>query len=191
MASSRRRDYKNNFDRVNLDKRVDQFFEVSRQFVDGVSGARPGTRKARDFQQFSSKNFKNVGRWVTSKMDEFLEDDYDDGLNNEDWSNNDLNMNSKSFRRQSSESKNINHSIKRPLKAISMRNSGQPILEGQKRFDSSQSFLDEEWPEDSDFKTNKWQRNSEANQEINQTNQFSNSRQSQSRNFPRSRRRRI
>ena len=41
MNSRRPRNFRNNFDRIILDKQVDKIFETGRQFVDGVSGSRP------------------------------------------------------------------------------------------------------------------------------------------------------
>ena len=44
MDSRRIRNLRNSFDRNIVDKQVDKIFETGRQFVDGVSGARPGKR---------------------------------------------------------------------------------------------------------------------------------------------------
>ena len=62
MASRRPRNFRNNFDRTILDKKVDKIFETGRQFVDGVSGSRPGQKRSTDFQGISRRNVKNVGR---------------------------------------------------------------------------------------------------------------------------------
>ena len=44
MNSRKPRNFRNNFDRTILDKQVDKIFETGRQFVDGVSGSRPGKK---------------------------------------------------------------------------------------------------------------------------------------------------
>jgi len=44
MDSRRIRNLRNSFDKNIVDKQVDKIFETGRQFVDGVSGARPGKR---------------------------------------------------------------------------------------------------------------------------------------------------
>ena len=78
MNSRRPRNFRNNFDRTILDKQVDKIFETGRQFVDGVSGSRPGKKRSTDFQGISRRNVKNVGRWVSDKMDMFFEEEDDD-----------------------------------------------------------------------------------------------------------------
>ncbi len=65
MDSRRIRNLRNSFDRNIVDKQVDKIFETGRQFVDGVSGARPGKRRNSDFQGITSKSVKKVGRWVS------------------------------------------------------------------------------------------------------------------------------
>ena len=45
MDSRRIRNFRNSFDKNIVDKQVDKIFETGRQFVDGVSGARPGKRR--------------------------------------------------------------------------------------------------------------------------------------------------
>ncbi len=45
MDSRRIRNLRNSFDKNIVDKQVDKIFETGRQFVDGVSGARPGKRR--------------------------------------------------------------------------------------------------------------------------------------------------
>ena len=54
MDSRRIRNLRNSFDRNIVDKQVDKIFETGRQFVDGVSGARPGKRRNSDFQGITS-----------------------------------------------------------------------------------------------------------------------------------------
>ena len=83
MISSRKNN-RNNSEKLNLERKVDQFIEVSRQFVDGVSGTRPGQRKSRSMKEFSKRNVNNVTQWVSKKVDSFFEDpDY--YKNEDDW----------------------------------------------------------------------------------------------------------
>ena len=56
MAISNRRNNQINFDKVDLDKKMGQFLDVGRQFVDGVSGARPGQRRPTNIREFSIRN---------------------------------------------------------------------------------------------------------------------------------------
>ena len=79
MDSRRIRNLRNSIDKNIVDKQVDKIFETGRQFVDGVSGARPGKRKNSDFQGITSKSVKKVGRWVSEKVDLFFDED------NNDW----------------------------------------------------------------------------------------------------------
>ena len=51
MNSRRIKNLRNSFDQNSIDKQVDKIFETGRQFVDGVSGARPGKRRNSDFQE--------------------------------------------------------------------------------------------------------------------------------------------
>jgi len=75
MDSRRIRNLKNSFDRNIVDKQVEKIFETGRQFVDGVSGARPGKRRNSDFQGITSKSVKKVGKWVSEKVDLFFDED--------------------------------------------------------------------------------------------------------------------
>ncbi len=83
MDSRRIRNLRNSFDRNIVDKQFDKIFEnkifeTGRQFVDGVSGARPGKRRNLDFQGITSKSVKKVGKWVSEKVDLFFdEENYD------------------------------------------------------------------------------------------------------------------
>ena len=60
MDSRRIRNLRNSFDKNIVDKQVDKIFETGRQFVDGVSGARPGKRRNSDFQGITSKSVKKA-----------------------------------------------------------------------------------------------------------------------------------
>ena len=180
MRTSKRKSNKYNFDRANLDKRVDQFFEVGKQFVDGVSGTRPGSRKKSSLREFSRRNVKNVGNWVSNKMDSFFEDDY------EDWEDDNVDE-FKSFTRNSDDREYLSFPKKRPLEAVSLRS--RNILNEQKRLSPSNDISNKEWEDDSFFQINKWKRSSDQFEDQN-FDQQSQARSAKVRNFPRSRRRR-
>ena len=55
-----------------LEQRLDQWVSAGRQFVDGVSGARPGSRSG---ARGSGLRLDHLGRWVEDKLDWLLEDD--------------------------------------------------------------------------------------------------------------------
>lgn len=58
-----------------LEQRLDRWVEAGRQLVDGVSGARPGSRRGR-----SRLNPGELGRWAQNKLEWLLDDEADD-----DW----------------------------------------------------------------------------------------------------------
>ena len=173
MRSSRRK-LNNRSDVANFDKKIDQFFEAGKQIVDGFSGARPGTRKKSSFRDFSRRNVKNVGNWVTDKVDSFFEDDF------EEWNNDDADIEEKDFSFQG----------KRPLEAISLR-SKDKIIDQQKKLAPSNDYSNQDWEEDSFFQTNKWKRPVHKKDESHLNQKFDNNRASVTRNFPRSRRSRL
>ena len=183
MESSRRRNNKSNFEIGNLDRKVDQFLEAGRQFVDGVSGTRPGTRRRVRFDRFSRANVKDLGRWVSDKVDSILEDD-----EFEDWYEDDENSNQfKSFSRgKDSKSEKENFMSKRPLESRSLRELNESPSNKSERLLSPV----EDWPEESDFKINKWQRSNNTKEEINLEKNAVN-RIPKTKSFPKSRRRRI
>ncbi len=181
MISSRKNN-KNNSEKLNLERKVDQFIEVSRQFVDGVSGTRPGKRKSSSFKELSRTKVNNVTKWVGQKMDSFFEDEddldeWDDHLENE----------SEDFMRNYSRNEQSSQKLislrKRPLTAISLR-----TLEIKpKQLESS----NEEWPDDSDFQIDRWKR---ASLRSGLSNPYSNNHdeiRKKGRNLPKSSRRRI
>ena len=187
MRSSRRKFNNSKSDGVNFDTRFEQFFEAGRQIADGFSGARPGTRKKSGFREFSRKNVRNVGNWVTDKMDSLFEDDY------EEWTNEkfDIDENEfKSFRRGSGYDKDSSSQGKRPLKAISLRSKNK-IGEEQKRLTPAKDYSNQDWEDDSFFQTNKWKRSSEKKDEYYLDQKYDGKRMSLGRNLPRSRRSRL
>ena len=124
------------FDRTRgpRDRRLDHWLETGRQFVDGVSGRRPGQRK-------SALDLDSVGRWVGEKVDWLLEED-DEWR--EPW--------------QENKSRMISSGGKRPLDAISLRGQ-QPAPAHSPR--TSSNDLDGDWPEDDSFRVQRWERSSD------------------------------
>jgi len=184
MESSRRRNNKNNFEIGNLDRKVDQFLEAGRQFVDGVSGTRPGSRRRGRFNRFSRSNVKDVGRWLSDKVDSiFEEEEFEDWYDDTDRSNQ-----FKYFSRDiDSESTKENFMNKRPLRARSLRELNEPASNKAERL----LHPVDDWPQEADFKVNKWQRSSNESQENNLERNNEMTRTPKTKSFPKSRRRRI
>ena len=187
MDSRRIRNFRNSFDRNIVDKQVDKIFETGRQFVDGVSGSRPGKRRNSDFQGITSKSVKKVGRWVSEKVDLLFDEDNQDWYDDENFY--DDNDDIKTFTRESNSYKFTDPQSKRPLEAISLREPKNLQKTEQKKLPYVTENNEEDWPDEMDFKVQRWQRSSlkEDNKLKDQSNQRG---QSKSRNLPRSRRRR-
>tara|TARA_Y100000589_G_scaffold129576_1_gene123248 strand:- start:878 stop:1438 length:561 start_codon:yes stop_codon:yes gene_type:complete len=186
MTSSRRQ-FNNRSEGLTFDKRFEQFFETGRQIADGFSGTRPGTRKRSSFRDFSRRNVRNVGNWVTDKIDSFFEDDF------EEWNNDNFDADEKEFKLikgSRDEEENFSYQGKRPLEAISLR-SKDKIIEQQKRIAPSKDSSSQGWAEDSFFQTNRWQRSSRTKGDFNLNQKFDNKKISIARNLPRSRRSRL
>ena len=186
MDSRRIRNLRNSFDKNIVDKQVDKIFETGRQFVDGVSGARPGKRRNSDFQGITSKSVKKVGRWVSEKVDLFFDED------NDDWNDDnfyDDNEDIKTFTRESNSYESTKTHSKRPLEAISLRQPKNLQTTTQKKLPFGKEIEEEEWPDEMDFTVQRWQRSSEI-ENGKPRDQLNQRGQSNSRNLPRSRRRR-
>ena len=188
MDSRRIRNLRNSFDRTIVDKQVDRIFETGRQFVDGVSGARPGKRRNTDFQGITSKSVKKVGRWVSDTVDSFFDED------NNDWYDNDNpyedNREIKKFSRESNSIQSAKTYSKRPLEAISLRQPKNLQINEQKKLPYGKESKEEDWPDEIDFTVQRWQRSSE-NKNDTTRNLLIQRGLSKSRNLPRSRRRRV
>ena len=187
MDSRRIRNLRNSFDRNIVDKQVDKIFETGRQFVDGVSGARPGKRRNSDFQGITSKSVKKVGRWVSEKVDLFFDED------NDDWNDDnfyDDNSDIKTFTRESNSYESTKTHSKRPLEAISLRQPKNLQTTEQKKLPYGKQIKDDDWPDEMDFKVERWQRASEKGNNTYRDQSIQQG-QSKSRNLPRSRRRRV
>ena len=187
MDSRRIRNIRNSFDRNIVDKQVDKIFETGRQFVDGVSGARPGKRRNSDFQGITSKSVKKVGKWVSEKVDLFFDED------NDDWNDDnfyDDNSDMKTFTRESNSYESTKPYSKRPLEAISLRQPKNLQTTTQKKLPYGKEIYEEEWPDEIDFTVQRWQRSTEKNHDT-PRDQLIQRGPSKSRNLPRSRRRRV
>ena len=188
MDSRRIRNLRNSFDRNIVDKQVDRIFETGRQFVDGVSGARPGKRRNSDFQGITSRSAKKVGRWVSEKVDLFFDEDNDDWIDNDNFDVD--NREIKTFTRELNTIKSSKPYSKRPLEAISLRQPKNSQTIDQKKLPYGKEVNDQDWPDELDFKVERWQRSSEKESDIIR-DQFNQRGGSKLRNLPRSRRRRV
>ena len=188
MDSRRIRNLRNSFDRNIVDKQVDRIFETGRQFVDGVSGARPGKRRNSDFQGITSKSAKKVGRWVSEKVDLFFDEDNDNWYDDDNFD--DDNSEIKTFTRESNNIKASKPYSKRPLEAISLRQPKNFQTPEKKKLPYGQEVNNQDWPDELDLKVERWQRSSEKDSDI-MRDQSNHRGGSKSRNLPRSRRRRV
>jgi len=186
MDSRKIRNPRNSFDRSIVDRQVDRIFETGRQFVDGVSGARPGKRKNTDFQGITTKSVKKVGKWVSDKVDLFFDEDNDDWYDDDNFYDDDSEI--KSFSRKSNSNKFAKPYSKRPLEAISLRQPKNLQITEQKKLPYPKAITDKDWPDEMDFTVQRWQRSSEKKNDAPKA-QLNKRGQSKSRNFPRSRRR--
>tara|TARA_B100000212_G_C27203118_1_gene459649 strand:- start:115 stop:678 length:564 start_codon:yes stop_codon:yes gene_type:complete len=187
MKSSRRKLNNNRSDGVNFDKRFEQFFEAGRQIADGFSGTRPGSRKKETFRDISRKNVRNIGNWMTDKMDSFFDDDYEEW--NDDTYDEDENE-FKSFSRSIETTDDFSFQGKKPLEAISLRLKDN-IDEKQKRLPPSNDKYNQDWEEDSFFQTNNWKRPPKEKDYSHLDQKSDTKKISTIRNFPRSRRNRL
>ena len=133
------------------DRRLDQFLETGRQFVDGVSGRRPGQRPG---GRRSGLDLDSVGRWVGEKVEWLLEEE-DDWQ--EPWQD---------AGRVRPEPARPMRSARRPLEAISRR--GRRGASAQVPAPPStppvaQEFNADpgEWPEDDSFRVQRWSRSAQ------------------------------
>ena len=185
MISSRKNN-RNNLEKLNLERKVDQFIEVSRQFVDGVSGKRPGRRKSSSLKELSKRKVDNVTQWVTKTVDSLFEDEDEDEDEYEDWyyqndeQQKDMN---KTFERDKNFSQDIYNSDKKPLTAVSLRE----VYNQPKKLKSS----NEVWPDDAEFQLNRWKRSSLKPELSNPNTRNSSKNNIKLRNLPKSSRRRI
>ena len=154
------------WDDESLEQRFDRWVETGRQLVDGVAGARPGSRGATRGQgrrPASRLNPGELGRWVEGKLDWLLDDDGDDDWR-EPWqspSSNDRQPSPQSSPQFSSQSSPQASGRRRPLEAISRRGrvAGRasepraPVPEPPQG-----PPMSGDWPDDAAFSVSRWQR---------------------------------
>lgn len=117
-----------------FDQRLDQWVTAGRQLVDGVSGARPGSRSG---GRAAGLRLDHLGRWVEDKLDWLMEDE-------EGW-------------RETWEEPAPRRSRRQPLEAISRRlpeRQERPRPAVQPVSDAAQ----QDWPDDDSFSLNRWSR---------------------------------
>ena len=189
MDSRRIRNLRNSFDRNIVDKQVDRFFETGRQFVDGVSGARPGKRRIADFQGLTRKKVKKVGKWVSEKVDLFFDEE------NSDWYEDDNfyedKKDNKFFTRESNSIQSSQQYSKRPLEALSLRQSKKVQINNQKKLPFAKENNIQDWPDEFDLKVDRWQRSAKKGSDLVREQDKLAGGASKTRNLPRSRRRRV
>ena len=188
MDSRRIRNLRNSSDRNIFDKQVDKFFETGRQFVDGVSGARPGSRRNSDFQGITSKNVKKVGRWVSEKMDLFFDEENNDWYDDKFYKDN---GETKTFSRQSISVQSSQPYSKRPLEALSLREPSKVQKTEQKKLPYAKNSNVDNWPDEFDLKVDRWQRSSEKESNSVKEQDLQGVGRLKARNLPRSSRRRV
>ena len=118
-----------------LEQRLDQWVWAGRQLVDGVAGARPGSRPG---TRGSGLRLDHLGRWVEDKLDWLLEDE-------EGWR--------ESWEQQPAGQPPQRRMRREPLQAISRRR--PPVAEQP----------GEAWPDDDSFSVSRWQRGSGGSQQ--------------------------
>ncbi len=138
MDLNRNRNFRNKASRDPLERRMDQWIETGRQFVDGVAGNRPGQRRMTSIGRSPSQKLDKVGRWVGDKLDWFFEEEEDW---NEPW--------------ESEKEIQVTNLRKKPLDAISRRVT-QKISKSYE--ENIELDVENEWPDDSSFRVEKWQR---------------------------------
>jgi hypothetical protein len=131
-----------------LEQRLDQWVSAGRQLVDGVSGARPGSRSGAR----PGLRLDHLGRWVEDKLDWLLEDD-------EGWRESWEQPPAAALQRRSQ---------RQPLEALSRRRSplsapGRAPVESSPVAIRATSAADAEaWPDDENFSVSRWQRSPSA-----------------------------
>ena len=114
-------------------KDLDRLVSAGRQLVDGVSGARPGSRSG---NRGEGRRLAGLGRWVENKLDWILEDE-------DDW---------REPWQEARPEPSFQARPRRRLDAISRRSAEPP------RAQPRQEIEPDEWPEDDAFALPRWQR---------------------------------
>jgi len=154
-----------------LDQRIDRWVSRGRQLVDGVSGARPGSRRAAEplgappgerpgEPPRGRRRLDGLGRWVEDRLDWFLEDG-DDWR--EPWQDEPM-----AGRRAPAEvpppsPPSVSPRPRRSLEALSRRGGDRPgprtVDPARTSSDSdANSDSDDDWPTEGSFSVPRWQR---------------------------------
>ncbi|MCP9883504.1 hypothetical protein KBY65_13690 [Cyanobium sp. Alchichica 3B3-8F6] len=135
-----------------VEQRFDRLVSAGRQLVDGVSGARPGSRSgARSATRGDGRRARldGLGRWVENKLDWILEDD-------DDWR--------EPWQEARPEPSAPVPARRRPLDAISRRTAA--ALPTVSRAQPSQPADPSEWPDDETFTVPRWQRQASSGRSV-------------------------
>ena len=129
-----------------LEQRLDQWVSAGRQLVDGVSGARPGSRGGAR----PGLRLDHLGRWVEDKLDWLLEDE--DGWR-ESWEQQPAAPPKRRSQRQPLEARSRRRAAAAPSERRVADSPAVP-MSAETRGDA------EAWPDDDSFSLNRWQRSS-------------------------------
>lgn len=144
-----------------LEQRFDRLVSAGRQLVDGVSGARPGSRSgARPATRGDGlrPRFDGLGRWVENKLDWILEDDEDW---REPWQETRAEPRPEPRLEPRREPSPPVSSRRRPLDAISRRTTASQPASSQPPPSLSGPSMPadpSDWPDDETFMVPRWQR---------------------------------
>jgi len=131
-----------------LEQGFDRLVSAGRQLVDGVSGARPGSRTVPRGAQRGGEDRRpgldRLGRWVEDKIDWILDEDEDW---REPWQEPAPRQSVSREPVQRENVRQVEPAGRRPLEAISRR--GRPAEGGGAQ---------EDWPDDASFSIPRWQR---------------------------------
>ena len=116
-----------------LEDGLDRLVSAGRQLVDGVSGARPGSRRRPGAAGAGLPRFGELGRWVEERLDGLLDADDDDWR--EPW-------------QEPRQSQQRQPQQRRPLDAMSRR--ATRVTDAVRP--------DDAWPDDEAFTLPRWQR---------------------------------
>jgi hypothetical protein len=136
-----------------LEQRLDRWVNAGRQLVDGVSGARPGSRGGERAERRGGPRagFDGLGRWVEGKLDWLLED-------GDDWREPWQEPQAAADQRAPAQRASVTDlpaggppaAPRRRLEAVSRR--------GAREAEPAAAPAEDEWPDDDTFNLSRWQR---------------------------------